>query len=263
MSASVARLLPGAEPFELEGDGSIGALLVHGFTGSPAEMRDLGEALAVDGVGSGAPLLRGHGTHPNDMLEYRYVDWIADVEAGLDHLLERHERAVLVGLSMGGTLALNVAARRSHDPRLIGIVAMCAPLVLDDWRLPFVRLASPLLRWRSWGEPDILDRSAWDRHVGYRRFRTRAIAELADLMRETHQRLPAIRQPVLLVQAREDHVVPPRNLEVIRSGLGSAHKEILILDNCYHIVTLDFAARQLEAEVVRFVRHLAATHSSA
>ena len=123
-------IMPGAEPFEYPGRPDVGVLLVHGFTGSPFEMRPVGEALASSGIGSIGVLLRGHGTHPDDMVGYRYTDWIADVESALDRLLERHERAVIVGLSMGGTLTLNVAARRANDPRVVGLVTIGATLYL-------------------------------------------------------------------------------------------------------------------------------------
>ncbi len=85
--ARPAPLMPGAEAFSFPGDGDVGVLLLHGFTGSPAEMRPVGEALAQLGIGSEAILLRGHGTHPDDMLDARHEHWIEDVERGLDGLL--------------------------------------------------------------------------------------------------------------------------------------------------------------------------------
>src|SRR6266508_3574081 len=119
-------LMAGAAPFEHLGRHDLGVLLVHGFTGTPFEMRPLGEALAAHGIGSACPLLRGHGTHPDDMLNSPYTHWIEDVENGLDAVLSQHERVVIVGLSMGGTLALNVAARRAGDRRIAGLVTIGA-----------------------------------------------------------------------------------------------------------------------------------------
>src|SRR5687768_2563414 len=103
MAVTTRPIMAGAEPFEFPGQPDIGALLVHGFTGSPFEMRPIGVALAEHGIGSEGVLLGGHGTHPDEMIGRRYTDWIADVEAGLDRVLARHERVVIVGLSMGGT----------------------------------------------------------------------------------------------------------------------------------------------------------------
>jgi carboxylesterase len=250
--------LPGAEPFEYQGRDDLAVLLVHGFTGSPFEMRPLAEALAEAGVGSACPLLRGHGTHPDDMLSYRYTDWIEDVEGALDCLLARHERVAMVGLSMGGTLTLNVAARRAADDRIAGLVTIGAPLVLDDWRLGFASLIVKVVKWQAWGKPDINDRSAWDRSVAYRRIRTGAIQELLGLLKETRGRLAQVRQPTLIVQARDDHIVPPRNADLIRDGIRSDDCHCLFLDNCYHVSTVDFDAPMLSAEVVRFVLRIGA-----
>jgi carboxylesterase len=259
VSAAVNRpRLPGAEPFEYQGRDDLGVLLVHGFTGSPFEMRPLGEALAEAGVGSSCPLLPGHGTHPDDMIRFRYTEWIEDVERALVGLLARHARVAIVGLSMGGTLALNVAARRAGDARITGLVTIGAPLVLDDWRLGFASLIVKVVKWQAWGKPDIKDRSVWDRPVAYRRIRTRAILELLGLLKETRGRLAQVTLPTLIVQSREDHIVPPRNAELIRDGIGSADRQVLMLDNCYHVSTVDFDAPLLSAEVVRFVQRIGA-----
>jgi carboxylesterase len=250
--------MPGAEAFEFPGSRNVGVLMVHGYTGSPAEMRPLAEKLARREIGSIGVRLRGHGTHPNDMLRYRHTDWIDDAEAGLDQLLARYERVFIAGLSMGGTIALNLAARRASDPRTVGVIPMCAVLRLVDWRLGLAPILSRLIRWQSWGHPDIKDVSMWDRHVAYRRFRTRTILQLLALMRETRGLLPQVRQPLLIVQASEDRVVPPWNAKLVYEGTASQDKRLLWLDNCYHVVTVDFDADRLFTEVVRFVEECGA-----
>jgi carboxylesterase len=258
--SSTARrlLLPGAEPFEHPGGSDLGVLLLHGFTGSPFEMRSLGTALAVQGIGSACPLLSGHGTHPNDMVGVPYTDWLADVEAALDRMLANCQRVVLAGLSMGGTLALNVAARRAGDPRIAGLVTISAPLRLDDWRLNFANLIVKVVKWQAWGKPDIKDRTVWDQQTNYRRIRTDAILELLGLLADTRERLARVHQPILIVRARDDHIVPPRNAEVIYDTVRSADRRVLMLDNCYHVSTVDFDAPILCAEVVRFVQRFTA-----
>ena len=259
MTVTTRPIMPGAAAFEFPGGSEIGVLLIHGYTGAPAEMRPVGEALAAHGIGSIGLRLRGHGTHPDDMLDCTYQDWLDDVEQALSQLLARCDRAVLVGLSMGGTLALNIAAHHADDPRVAGVVPICAPLVLDDWRLGLVKFASKFVRWQSWGVPDIKNRDAWHRHVGYRRFRVATLTQLLDLTRETAAHLAQVRQPLLVVQASEDHVVPARNAQLIHDSVSSSQRAVLLLDNCYHVVTVDHASEQLNAEIVRFVQQLSAT----
>jgi carboxylesterase len=249
-------IMPGAEPFEYPGRTDVGVLLSHGFTGSPYELRPVAKALAAHGIGSVGILLRGHGTHPDDMLGCTYIDWLRDLEDGLTRLLSRYERAVIVGLSMGGTLALNVASRWANDDRLAGLVTVGAPIYLSDWRLKAVRLISKVVKWTAWGQPDIKDRTVWDRQVSYRRFRTSAIPELLDLMRETKQRLPEVRQPILVVHANDDHVVPPGNADAIFNAVGSRDRQVMLLDNCYHVVTVDFDADLLKAAIRSFVERV-------
>ena len=246
-------IMPGAQPFEYPGRGDVGALLVHGFTGSPFEVRPIGEHLAARGIGSEAILLRGHGTHPDDMLTTRHTDWLADVEVGLERLCARYRRVFLIGLSMGGTLVLNVAARRSGDPRIAGVVSIAAPVRLDDWRLRIVRWGCKLIRWQMWGNPDIKDRRAWDGHVAYKGFRTQTVLELLALMNETLPLLPSVSQPLLLLHSRQDHVVPPNNAPLIYGLVGSRDKRLVWLDNSYHVVTVDFCAPQLNEAIARFV----------
>lgn len=250
------RILAGAEPFSYPGSAEIGAVLSHGFTGSPFELRSVGIALAAAGIGSEGVLLRGHGTHPDDMVGVPYTDWIGDVEAGLERILQRCERAVIVGLSMGGTLALNVGARRADDARLVGLVTMSAPLVLDDWRLDFAGPLSHVIKWQAWGTPDIKDQTAWEPHVAYRRMRTATIPQLLGLMRETTERLPQVRQPLRVFHAREDHVVPARNADLIRAGITSPDVDVILTDNCYHVSTVDHGAASQNAAIVRFVQSL-------
>ncbi len=157
---------------------------------------------------------------------------------------------------MGGTLALNIGARHADDPRLVGLVTICAPLVLDDPRLRFVSMLSRVIKWQAWGPPDILDQGAWHRHIGYRRFRTRAILDLLALMADTNSRLADVRQPILIVQATADNVVPPRNARLIHDGVGSSDRRVVMLDDCYHVITVDFAAERLNEAVVAFVERL-------
>lgn len=245
--------MAGAEPFRFAGSADDAVLLIHGFTGTPFEMRPLGEFLAERGIASICVLLRGHGTHPDDMLDCRYRDWLADAETALAELLVTHARAYLVGLSMGGTIALNLAARRADDPRVAGVVAINAPVRLVDWRLGMARILTRLIRWQAWGKPDIKDTRAWEGHVAYRRFRSRTVHELLALLRETAGLLARVSQPVLVIQARRDNVVPPLNAGLILEGVGGADKRVVWLEDSYHVATVDFDAPKVKAEVARFI----------
>jgi carboxylesterase len=246
--------MPGAEAFRFDAPGDLACLLVHGFTGSAHELRDLGLHLADSGVTAHGLLLPGHGTRPEQMARHRYRDWIGHVEAGLDELLAEGKRVFLCGLSMGGTLSLNVAARRHDDPRLRGIVSLAAPLRLVDWRLSMLPIVGLVKRWHSWGAPDIKDSAQWERHVAYRRFHIRALVELLKPLKETRGLIADVRHPLLIVHSRVDNTVPPFNAELIAARVGSREKRVVWLENCYHVVTLDYDSEQVHREVVEFIR---------
>ena len=127
------------------GDATTGAMLIHGFMGTPKEMRPLGEALAAAGIAAHAPLLPGFGERIGNLAETRATDWVRTAEETWNEVTSRYPRRVLVGFSMGGAVAIQVAARRSPD-RLI----LLAPLWrLADWRavaLPVIKHVVRALR---------------------------------------------------------------------------------------------------------------------
>src|SRR5689334_23628869 len=101
-------------PFRLDPPGGFppraAVLLLHGFTGSPWEVRPLGDSLAARGYHVYAPLLPGHGTTPEAMLYVTHLDWEREAERGLQ-ALKGFEHVFVAGLSLGSLLALLVAAR--------------------------------------------------------------------------------------------------------------------------------------------------------
>jgi carboxylesterase len=119
-----APVLPGAEPLSAVG-GADGALVLHGFTGNPFSMRGVAEQLVMAGLSVELPLLPGHGTSMEDMVGTRWSDWSAAAEATYVDLAARCDRVVVVGLSMGGTLATWLAERH---PQISGLV-LINPLV--------------------------------------------------------------------------------------------------------------------------------------
>lgn len=246
-------LLPGAEPYRHEG-GPVGVLVVHGFTGSPQSMRPWAERAAEAGLSVSMPLLPGHGTHWRDLNLTRWTDWYGTVERSFDELRDRCERVFVFALSMGGTLALHLAAQRG--PQVAGLV-LVNPLVVMPGRahvaLPVVRhLVSSLPGIGSdIAKPDTAE-------SGYDRTPLHAAHSMKRLTLLVRRELPEVRQPVLLFRSTEDHVVSAASGRELLAKIGSAEVEERLLEHSYHVATLDHDAGEIFDGSLAFVR----THSA-
>ncbi|MBM3180917.1 MAG: alpha/beta fold hydrolase [Chloroflexi bacterium] len=251
------QIIPTAEPFILQGN-KTGVLLVHGFTGTPKEMRWMGEYLNQQGFTCLGVRLAGHATIPEDMIASHWTDWTASVEDGFHLLCGSVDRVFLVGLSMGGVLSLLMSTRFAQ--RVVGVVAMSTLYKLpDDPRLRHIEWISKIVPFmpKSDEEPGAgwFDKEAWKDHVSYPQNPVRSIGELNKLLGEMRAALPKVNVPVLLIHSHDDKYVPPESLEMIYADLTSASdKTKLYVTGSGHVVTRDAARRQVFEAAVEFIR---------
>lgn len=245
------NVLAGAEPFRFEGN-EVGVLVSHGFTGTTQSMRPLGEALSGEGFTVAGPRLAGHGTSVEDHARSTAESWIRSVEEDLAWLEGRCDSVFFAGLSMGGTLSLYFGAVR---PDLIkGIVPIngCAYLANPD-------LAAALY---SRDVPPVLPGVGSDikmpgvEELAYPGVAVPAAREFAALLNTTRDLLPRVECPALVIQSREDHVVPPGNGPFILDAIASIDKELVWLDDSYHVATLDNDAAHIATLTTAFVNSL-------
>lgn len=244
-----------ARPFFFPG-GPNGCLLIHGFTGSPTEMRWLGEHLADQGFSVLGVRLSAHGTDIKDMRRVRWRDWVASVEDGWQLLGGAAEKIVLIGLSMGGALAALLAEKRPAS----GIVMMSTPYALPrDRRLPLARPLSVLWPYVGKGHDRERDPEIYDYHFSYDRHPTLAIAELNDLLRMLRAALPNLSLPALVMHSKEDAYVPPANAASVFNALGSSRKELLWVERGGHVITLEPDRMSVYRRVAEFVKEACET----
>jgi carboxylesterase len=242
-------VLPGAEPYSHQG-GPTGVLLCHGFTGTPQSLRPWAEYLADAGLTVSLPRLPGHGTTWQEMARTRWEDWYAEVDRAFDELRSGVDEIFVMGLSMGGCLALRLAEVRGDA--VSGLV-LVNPSVTADTKLillaPALKLVVPSLK--AIGS-DIKKEGVTE--LAYDRTPVKAIATLPRLWKVTDQRLSQVTAPVLCYRSATDHVVGPRSLEILRRELPAAQLEVRECPESYHVATLDNDADAIFSGSLEFVR---------
>jgi carboxylesterase len=247
-----AAVIPGAEPWSHAG-GPAGALVLHGFTGNPGSMRGVAEALAAAGFTVELPLLPGHGTRIEDMLDTGWDDWLGCAEAAYQDLAARCEQVVVVGLSMGGALT---AWLGSDHPEIAGLVCINAIVSEPEGMRDAVEqvIATGADRFAGIGsdiaKPGVVETAYADTPLAPLLTLFTAADSLGD-------RLSRITSPLLVVTSTQDHVVPPENSDILAAA-AAGPVERLRCDRSYHVVTLDYDAELVEQATVDFARKVTA-----
>ncbi|PBC64502.1 esterase [Streptomyces sp. Tue6028] len=245
-------VLPGAEPFRREG-GEVGVLLCHGFTGSPQSLRPWAEFLAERGLTVALPLLPGHGTRWEDMQLTGWQDWYAEVDRELRALKDRCDQVFVLGLSMGGTLALRLAAKHGDDVTGVVVVNPANKVHgLAAHALPVLRHLVPTVKGIT---SDIAKEGAQE--VGYDRVPLHSAHSMRNFYRQVDGELPQVTQPLLLLHSPQDHVVPPADSARVLSRVSSTDVTEILLEQSYHVATLDHDADRIFEESYAFIARLA------
>ncbi|MEU6284758.1 alpha/beta fold hydrolase [Streptomyces sp. NPDC047028] len=245
-------VLPGAEPYRHEG-GEVGVLLCHGFTGSPQSLRPWAEHHAAHGLTVSLPLLPGHGTRWEDMQVTGWQDWYAEVDRELRLLAERCSRVFVAGLSMGGALALRLASR--HGDAVTGIVVVNPANRVHGLSAYALPVARHLVRTTKGIASDIARPGAAE--LGYARVPLHCAHSLRVFLRGLDRELPQVTQPLLLVRSARDHVVPTADSARILSRVSSTDVTERVLEQSYHVATLDHDADRIFEESLAFIGRLA------
>lgn len=226
-------MIDGGQPFFLKSGGSSGVLLIHGFTGLPAELFLLGQSLNRAGFNVLCPRLAGHGTSEQDLMRTNKNDWFNSVLDGFFILRGVCDKIFVIGHSMGGLLTLKLASERN----VAKVVTLAAPIFIDESRglrnLPPREFCSdaciPTPRKKL---ADVLP----EVNNVYDKTPLISVHELVDLIDDVKKILPNVNTPILIMHGEEDHTAQPRSARFIMDNIGSAVKKIITVPNAGHLM---------------------------
>lgn len=232
-----------------------GCLILHGFTSSLDCVQALVPMVEQLEMPYRMPVLRGHGTRPEDLRGVSWKDWYADAERSFHDLRNEVDGVFICGLSMGGLVALHLAA--AHGQATVGVVSIAAALRFVD---PMTRLSPALARILPMFDIDARraysDPSLAAANTNYTRFATDSFVSLYRYGRVVEQILPRVQAPLLVIHGRRDRVIKPSAAQVIYERAGSARKELRWFERSGHEMLRDCEAREVVAASETFIRQV-------
>jgi carboxylesterase len=239
------------QSFRSQGHGElarIGVAVCHGFTGSPVSMQGWSDYLAEAGFAVNMPLLAGHGTTWQELSKTPWEDWYRDFEAAYLELAARCDTVFVAGMSMGGALALRVAALHP----VAGVAVVNPGLTFSDPKAKYAGLLKYVLKSVPAIGNDMKVEGVSE--GAYARTPIAAVHQLAQLFENTIELLPRVTAPTVVFRSTVDHVVPDSSVDVIKEKLGAAELRIIPLENSYHVATMDHDAPLIFSQSLEFFR---------
>ncbi len=266
----------------IERRGKVGVLMVHGLTGTPAEMKHFGKVIARKGLTVACPELAGHCASIQALKATNWRDWYRSVAAAFSALSQECDQVFVAGLSMGALLALLLAAEQGT--RVSGIILLSTTFFYDGWNVPKLKrklllplvIYSPLKHFLYWEETapygikcertramvaavlSNKDARTADK-IGYFKTPATVILESVRLMTATRGCLAQVLSPTLIVHSTEDDMASLKNVRFVKEKIAANHVETFLVDDTYHVLTLDKRKDDIARRVAEFCRQQAAT----
>ena len=229
---------------------NVGVLLLHGFTSHLNTVNGLVPHLEKAGIEYEMPVLRGHGTKYQDLTGVTARDWYEDAENALLELSKRVDKVVVVGLSMGGLVSIELSIR--HADKIAGLVTVAAALEFVDPLSRFSPAMAKVIKY--WPSPESFnDKSLKVNCENYPKFATDAFVSLYDYSREIGDRLDELEVPISILQSKKDQIVKAESANLIYEGVSSVHREILWYQESGHEMMQDMEADKVLADIMEKV----------
>lgn len=241
--------LASPKPFTFEG-GDRAVLLLHGFTGNSADVRMLGRFLEKKGYTCHAPIYKGHGVPPEQLVHTGPEDWWKDVMNAYQHLKDQGYEKIAVGLSLGGVFSLKLA----YTVPILGVVPMCAPMYIKSEETMYQGILAYAREYkkREQKSPEQIEQEMFE----FKKTPMNTLKALQDLIRDVRNNVDMIYAPTFVVQARHDEMINTDSANIIYNGVESTLKEIKWYEDSTHVITLDKQRDELHEDVYNFLEQL-------
>lgn len=226
-------------------------LLLHGFTGSSADVRMLGRFLEKNGYTSYAPHYRGHGVAPEELIKTNPSQWWADVVAAYDELRDQgYEEIAVCGLSLGGVMSLKLALNKPVK----GIVTMCAPMTMRTTDVMFEGVLKYAAEYKKYEQKD--NTTIEQEVAAIRAAGMPSLAQLREFVYDVRAQVDELYTPLFVVQARHDEIIDPNSANIIFDAAESTEKQLNWYEEAGHVITLSNEKTQLHHDIKQFLNSL-------
>ncbi len=242
------------QPFYFKGTNGKGILLVHGWTSTAYEVRRLGRYLNGNGFTVLGPMLRGHGTEPEELENVKWLDWLEDLSKAIDELKKDCDQIYIGGTSIGASLAILLAVKR---PEIKGLVLMAAPYKIKLERILRI-LGKFIILFKKYNRkhypPTFGVATTITRLISYQKYPIKSALEICKLVESVRDKISEIKVPCLLIQSRQDHVVSYRSMDRIYKRLGSKVKKKKYISRAYHTFISDIKNEHVFQDILNFLK---------
>ncbi|RZT21737.1 alpha/beta hydrolase [Fictibacillus sp. BK138] len=238
------------KPFFFEG-GKRAVLMLHGFTGSSADVRMMGRFLQKKGYTCHAPQYKGHAVPPEELVHTGPEDWWEDVIGGYNHLKEKgFDEIAVVGLSLGGVFSLKLATE--HPVK--AVIPMCAPMYIKSEEVMYKGVCEYAEEYkkREQKSPEQIEQEMEE----FKKTPMNTLKALQELLQSVRNSVDLVYAPTFVVQARHDEMINTDSANIIYNEVESEKKDLKWYENSTHVITLDKEKEQLHEDVYAFLEDL-------
>lgn len=250
--------MKGAEPIFINNHGDVGILMLHGFTSTPDEFRELSVYLSEQGFNLYAPLIAGHGTSPEDLMKTRPEDWMLSAKQAYVRIKATSQKVFIIGNSFGSNLGFWLIKEFKNEPA--GIITLDAPIILRNHFFAILRLYTYGLfkkyyvKSKKVYETDYID-GADD--ITYRLIPLKSLREFLKFIKyESIPHLSEVKIPILIAHSKDDPIIHPKSAPYIHSHIGSSSKKIYWVESRYHGFTIEGRRKEVFHMISKFIQEI-------